>query len=119
KSGNTNNVRSGPGYAVTYTSYNLPSVIASPRGDSSQFFYGPDRSRWKQVATYGGTPETTIYIGNLMEKVTVGGTVLWRHYIAGAAGPVAVYTRKSNGDNDIHYLTRDHLGSVDSFTDAT
>lgn len=118
KSGNTNNVHSGVSHTVTYTSYNFPNTISRPAGDTSQFFYAPDRSRWKQAATYGGTTETTVYIGNLIEKVTVGTNVLWRHYIAGATGPVAVYTRKSSGTNEIHYFTRDHLGSVDSVSDA-
>ena len=40
----------------------------------------------------------------------------WKHYIAGASGPVAIYTRKSNGTNELHYLTQDHLGSVDCVT---
>jgi len=118
KSGNANNVHSGASHTVTYTSFNLPNSISRPGGDASQFFYAPDRSRWKQAATYGGTAETTVYVGNLIEKVTVGSTVLWRHYIAGGTGPVAVYTRKSSGTNEIHYLTRDHLGSVDSVTSA-
>lgn len=118
KSGNANNVRSGVNHTVTYTSYNLPNTISRLGGDASQFYYAPDRSRWKQAATYGGTAETTVYIGNLIEKVTVGTNVLWRHYIAGGTGPVAVYTRKSSGTNEIHYLTRDHLGSVDSVSNA-
>lgn len=118
KSGNANNVHAGSSHTVTYTSYNLPNLISRPGGDSSQFYYAPDRSRWKQAATYGSTAETTVYIGNLVEKVTVGTNVLWRHYIAGATGPVAVYTRKSSGTNEIHYFTRDHLGSIDSVSDA-
>ena len=53
-----------------------------------------------------------------MEKVTLGATTSWKHYIGGATGPVAVYTRKSSGVNEIHYLTQDHLGSVSAVTDA-
>jgi RHS repeat-associated protein len=36
----------------------------------------------------------------------------------GCRGPVAVYTRKSSGTNEIHYLTRDHLGSIDSVSNG-
>ncbi len=70
------------------------------------------------MASYGGTDETTIYIGGLVEKVTRSGVVAWQHYIGAGAGPVAVYTRKDTGTNAIHYLTTDHLGSVDSVTNA-
>lgn len=72
-------------------------------------------------ASYGGTPETTIYIGGLVEKVTLGAVspvTSWRHYVVGGAGPVAIYTRKSTGTNELHYVTRDHLGSIDSITNA-
>ena len=68
-------------------------------------------ARW-----YGGTSETTLYIGELMEKVTLGGVTSFRHYIAGGAGVAAVYIRKDTGANDVHYITHDHLGSIDSIT---
>lgn len=42
----------------------------------------------------------------------------WKHYIAGGSGTIATYTRKSNGTNELHYLTRDHLGSIDSVTNS-
>jgi RHS repeat-associated protein len=114
----TGNVESGSAHTIDWYSYNLPSQITGAPGNSSTFYYGPDRARWKQVASIGGTSETTIYIGGLIEKVTTGGITSWRHTIAGGNGPVAMYTRKSNGTNEIHYLTRDHLGSVDSISNA-
>lgn len=110
------NVSSRNGATLTWYSYNLPNTINGSAGNSSQFFYAPDRSRWKQVASYGGTSEETIYIGGLIEKVTLGGVTSWKHYISGGTGPVATYVRKNSGTNEIHYLTRDHLGSIDSVT---
>ena len=71
------------------------------------------------MASYAGTAETTIYIGGLLEKVTRSGVTSYKHLIAGGSGPVAVYTRKSDGTNQTHYLTRDHLGSVDSVTNSS
>lgn len=47
---------------------NLPNTISGPSSNSSQFFYAPDRARWKQVASYAGTSETTIYIGGLYRE---------------------------------------------------
>ena len=107
------------GFPVTWYSYNLPNTISASGSNSSQFFYAPDRSRWKQVAIFGGTTETTIYIGGLVEKVTLGAVTSWKHYIAGGSGPVAIYTRKSGAADEMHYLTRDHLGSVDSVTNGS
>ena len=39
------------GSTITWTSYNKPSEI-NANGETSEFWYAPDRSRWKQVATY-------------------------------------------------------------------
>jgi RHS repeat-associated protein len=113
------NVSSRNGSTITWYSYNLPNTISATGSNSSQFFYSPTRARWKQVASYAGTAETTIYIGGLLEKVTRSGVTSYKHLIAGGSGPVAVYTRKSDGTNQTHYLTRDHLGSVDSVTNSS
>jgi len=113
------NVSTRNGSTISWYSYNLPNTISASGSNSSQFFYAPDRSRWKQVASYSGTNETTVYIGGLIEKVSGVSLTSWRHFISGGSGPVAVYTRKSSGVNEIHYLTRDHLGSVDSVTTGT
>ena len=113
------NVSTRNGSTISWYSYNLPNTISASGSNSSQFFYAPDRSRWKQVASYGGTSETTIYIGGLIEKVTLGAVTSWKHYIAGGSGTVALYTRKSSGAHEMHYLTRDHLGSVDSVTNGS
>ncbi|MGH8525677.1 MAG: RHS repeat-associated core domain-containing protein, partial [Gammaproteobacteria bacterium] len=106
------------GFSITWTSYNLPSLINGAGGNSSAFSYGPERQRWKQQASYSGTPETTLYLGGLLEKVTLGSGTSWRHHILGGDGDVAIYTRKSSGSNEVHYLSKDHLGSTDVITDA-
>jgi RHS repeat-associated protein len=116
------NVNNRDGFGINWYSYNLPSLINGAGGSSSQFFYTAERERWKQVAMYGSTEEHTTYIGGLVEKRRLGGAggvTSWRHYIAGGSGPVAVYTRKSAGANELHYLTHDHLGSVDSISNST
>jgi RHS repeat-associated protein len=113
------NVGPSEAHTISWFSYNLPNTISASGNQSSQFFYGPNRARWKQVASYGGTSEQTIYIGGLIEKVTLGSVTSWKHYIAGGNGPAAVYTRKSTGTNELHYLTQDHLNSTDSVTSST
>ncbi|MBX5462131.1 MAG: hypothetical protein IRZ28_13715 [Steroidobacteraceae bacterium] len=82
-------------------------------------WYGPERNRWKQVATASGLTETTLYVGGILEKVTLLGVTSWKHYISGPSGPVAMYTRKSDGTQSTYYFTKDHLGSTDSITDAS
>ena len=109
------------GQTTTWYSYNLPNTINGGTGFSSQFFHTPGRERWKQAAVYGGTAETTTYIAGLVERVVLGGVTSWKHFTGGGSGPVAVYTRKTSGSPliETHYLTRDHLGSVDSVTSAS
>lgn len=97
---NNGNMNSRAGASITWYSYDLPNTINAASGNSSQFFYAPDRSRWKQVASYSGTSEQTIYIGGLVEKVTLGGATHWKHYIAGGTGVVATYIRHSTGTNE-------------------
>ena len=58
---------------ISWSSYDLPLTLSTQDGVSSQFAYGPNRSRWKQVAVYSAsTTETTLYLGGVMEKVTRG-----------------------------------------------
>jgi RHS repeat-associated protein len=117
------NVRNGS--AIAWTSYNLPSNIAKG-GNSAQFSYGASRARYKQVAVTaagGSLPagtETTIYIGGLFEKVTKPSGVLeYKHYVLAGKEPVAIKTLRSNSANDVRYLHKDHLGSVDAITNES
>jgi RHS repeat-associated protein len=115
---NNGNANARNGNAVSWYSYNLPNTISGGSGNQSQFFYTPDRQRWKQVGLYGGTQEETLYIGGLVEKATIGANVSWKHYIVGPTGPVAVHIR-SGATQATHYLTKDHVGSIDSITDSS
>ncbi|MGE0383050.1 MAG: RHS repeat domain-containing protein [Hyphomicrobium sp.] len=103
------NMNSYKGNSIAWTSYNLPSAI-NGAGQSSQFWYGPNRNRWKQVATYPSGSETTIYVGGILEKVTVPTGTGYRHYL-GAGSAKVVYTRWSTGTENTKYVTTDHLSS--------
>jgi hypothetical protein len=100
----------GMGSTVSWYSYNLPNTI-NLGGSASQFFYTPNRARWKQVANYGGATETTIYVGGILEKLTRGGVTEYRHRIPAGSSSTAVYVRRSSGSSSTYYTTRDHLGS--------
>lgn len=113
------NVQTRNGTSITWYSYNLPNTISQSGGNYSQFWYGPERNRWKQIA-YSGTTETTIYIGGLMEKMTKSSITTYKHYIQAPTGVAAVYLRKTSGSptEETYYLTHDHLGSTDRVLNA-
>jgi RHS repeat-associated protein len=108
------NMTSRGGSAVSFTSYNLPALI-NGAGASSQFWYTPERRRWKQVAQSPAGTETTIYVGGQLEKVTRSGGTEYRHTLA--AGSVQVVVTRSSSGQAIRYLPSDHLGSVSAVID--
>ncbi len=115
------NMTSRGGAPLGWTSFNLPSYVGAPGSSNfSQFWYGPDRSRWKQVARDTGVTETTLYVGGRLEKVTRSGVTAWRHYVESPTGVVAMVVRESTGSAPrVHYLLTDHLGSIDKVIRGT
>ncbi len=79
--------------------------------------YAPDRSRWKQISTYAGGSETTIYVGGLLEKLTTPTRAHWKHLIPTPSGQVQ-FIRRTDGTKDTFYVTTDHLGSTDAVLNA-
>jgi RHS repeat-associated protein len=105
------------GYAAAWTSFNQPSDISGGTS-SSQFFYDANHQRYKQLASYSGAAENTIYVGGLLEKMSNASGTAYRHYIP-AGNNTVVYARLSSGTNSTYYLTKDHLGSTAVITDQT
>lgn len=119
------NMTNRNGSTITWYSYNLPNRI-DQGSNYSQFFYGADRARYKQVAftAAGGSlptgTETTIYVGGLYERVTKpSGVIEHKHYIIAGNEAVAIRTLRSNSANDTRYLHKDHLGSLDVITNES
>ena len=113
------NMTTRAGSTNDWYSYNLPKVLRQGT-DTSEFFYGPSRERFKQIAVDGGSTETTIYIGGLLERVTKpSGVIEYKHNIAGDGSVVASYTRRSNAIYDTRYFTTDHLGSIDTISNES
>ena len=114
------NMTSRAGASISWTSENLPNRITSANGNSSQFWHGPAGNRWKQLASHAGATETTIYAGELMEKVTRAGVTTWRHYVLAPTGTAALHLRYNNGTAAAtRYLTHDYQGSTDKLLDAS
>ncbi|MEZ6074089.1 MAG: RHS repeat-associated core domain-containing protein, partial [Pirellulales bacterium] len=111
------NITTRNGSTVTWFANNKPKSIAG-NGQTSTFEYGPSGQYWKQTATYSNGPETTLYIGGLLEKVTNSTLTSWRHYIKANGRTVAIYSRASTGATNTIYPLTDHLGSTDAITDS-
>jgi RHS repeat-associated protein len=114
------NLATRNGLGQSWASYNLPTTLRIP-GYQSKFAYGPDRERWRQIATYQNGTETTHYVGSLLEKesTTSTGLTYWRHYVPTPGGSTVVISRNSNGTNSTTYVLPDHLGSSDTLLDES
>ncbi len=112
------NMTNRAGQSIAWTSADLPSQIGQG-AYASAFSYTPSRGRWKQVASYNGTTETTTYLGGLVEKVQRGAVTEYRHYIPAGAGSMAIHTRRSGASpaSSTYYVTGDHLGSATTVMD--
>jgi RHS repeat-associated protein len=112
------------GASQAWASFNLPVLIAQPIGGTtyqSQFSYGPDHQRWRQIASYSNGTETTLYAGGLLEKenTTPTGKTYWRHYVPTPSGMTIVVSRNSDATTSTAYLLTDHLGSSDATLDSS
>jgi RHS repeat-associated protein len=110
------------GASQAWASYNLPLQLAQPIAGTtyvSRFSYGPDRQRWKQVASYANGTETTHYVGGLLEKeqTTSTGITYWRHYVPTPTGHTILVSRTSDATSSGRYLLADHLGGTDTVLD--
>lgn len=106
------------GYNITWSSYNYPISI-NGQNKNVTLYYGPNRQYYEQVYSDGSSIEQTIYAGRLLEKVTLGSLVDWRHYIRVNNELVAIMSRQSTGTNVTHYALSDHQGSLAEITDGS
>jgi len=106
------------GTTLAWYASNLPKSITKDSQNSSTFQYTPSGQRWHQDYKVANVTYSHVYVGRLMEKVTQGATVDWKHYIFAEGQAVALYSRKSSGTNTLSYLLRDHQGSVDVITSS-
>ncbi len=113
------NMTSRSSTALTWFASNLPKAITKNSQNSSTFQYTPAGQRWRHAYKTANVTYTQVYIGSLLEKVTQGSAVDWKHYIFAEGQAVALYSRKSSGVNALSYLLRDALGSVDVITSST
>jgi RHS repeat-associated protein len=112
------NLTGGAGRVITWNSANLPTRIT--KGSAvTDFSYGPDRARYKQVSTVSGVTTTTFYVGKLYEQSTVGTQNTYKNYIHAGGRVVAIRETINSGTAVTKYLHQDHLGSTDVITSST
>ena len=102
-------------YSVVWTSYNYPAAITTS-SESTQFSYGPDRSRWQQ--NYNSGSEITNYIGGALEQVVTTSGVTYRHYVYAGNEPVAIQERTSSS-SPLVYMLLDHQGGIAGLLNAS
>ncbi|ACE83005.1 RHS repeat domain-containing protein [Cellvibrio japonicus] len=123
---NNGNQVGGYGRSIVYSSYDQPTSIAKGT-TTTEFNYGPDRSRWQRIDTKGLQKTYTQYLGNV-ERIEVHGSgiVEWKRYIAGAIYTLRT-TATTNGSGisygiqrtDKSFVYNDHLGSLDVVVNNT
>jgi RHS repeat-associated protein len=105
------------GQTITWTSYNYPSVI-NGNGKVLNFSYDAFRQRYSQDYNSNGVHEITQYVGDLLEKVTSGGVIDWRHYIKVGDRTIAIMSRQNPGTNTTRYILPDDQGSISKITNS-
>ena len=102
----------------TYTSGERPATI-SKSGKTATFTYNHAGKRTKMAVTGTGA-YTRIYLGGNYEHEVSGNTTTERLYLGGTAySAPAVAIRTNNGAWALHYINRDHLGSIVTVTNAS
>lgn len=107
------NMTSGGGRSITYASFNKPKTI-SYNGKTDTFTYDANDNRI--IKSLNTPASSTIYIGNIYEKYSVGTTVYNKHYIYAGASLVAVYDSTAA---TTRYFHTDHIGSIDTISNET
>ncbi len=118
------------GQTLAWRGDDLPALVRDQASSGepvyqSEFAYGPNGERWRQIATFYNGTETTVSIAGLFEKSSsssYSGTVVYRHWIPAPDGTlvqIAVARNAGPGSLTTRYITRDHLGSVDAVLSST
>jgi RHS repeat-associated protein len=122
------NMVSRSGAAVTWSTFNYPAAINQAGGNTSTFYYGANRNRYRQVSIDAGVTENRVTVaGGAFEKLIRGTTVEYRHFIQAGAKVVAIVKRGATtalpttivpANSSVYYLHSDHLGSTDVITNS-
>lgn len=113
---NGNMISDSSGRSITFDFFNRPIQVAKT-GATASFIYDSADMLVKQTLVNASTTTTTLYIGELYEKVTTGSMTEHNHYILAEGEKVAIFTKRSDSTSNTYYMHKDHLGSTDVITD--
>jgi RHS repeat-associated protein len=116
------NMTNRNGTTINWSSYNLPIHIQRPSGEYSDFLYGADRDRYRQIEGAGALQSIRHYASpGLFESLTwnSGASRVDYHYIYANGRAVAQFTASNVETDTLEYLHRDHQGSVVATTSDT
>jgi RHS repeat-associated protein len=105
-----------PEGTISYTSFDLPKSIATT-GNTTTFKYDATGTRVWKSSTIGGT---TVYVGGLYERRTVGGAK--QHVfnlVAGGRQIGQVIRKESDHSETTEYIHADSLGSSEAATNSS
>jgi RHS repeat-associated protein len=102
--------------AVNYSGFNKPTRIEAG-GKLTTFDYDTEHNRYKRVDANlnGSDGTTTYYIGNVQIVSGSDGSVTHKRYL----GSYAIAQSNGVGEQQLSYLHKGHLGSLDVVTNAT
>jgi RHS repeat-associated protein len=107
------NMTSGKGRTIRYAHFDKPTYIHNAQGTTT-FAYDTSRRRYKRETTEGSIKTTTYYVGNVEHVYKNGVYSEVRRYL-----PDAIQTQYvATGATRIRYLHKDHLGSINTITNA-
>ena len=100
--------------AIEYNAQNNPSRVTAPGNKTVDFKYSPDNTLASQTIDIDGQTQRTLYYHNGLYEITKTATDLYETQYLG--GYLLQKKRIFDGE-EVQYLYRDHLGSLDSITD--
>ncbi|MDR2215146.1 MAG: hypothetical protein LBE59_04815, partial [Nevskiaceae bacterium] len=107
------------GANISWTSDNYPSSVPVPGGTAALTYNGNRELIRRQIPHPSGAMETTVYVGELVERRILNGIHDWRHYIKVNGQTVAIVSRQSNGAKAITYTLGDVQGSPAVFANSS
>jgi RHS repeat-associated protein len=112
---NGNMLQGGGRSRIDYNTVDKPTLIEAG-SQRTEFAYGFGGVRFKRIDSDGSSRKETLYVGNVEFTKTNGMMSLIQRHLAGVA--VELDYLGANARQELHYLYRDHLGSVTVMTDA-
>jgi RHS repeat-associated protein len=118
---NNGNMTSGDGLAISYNDDNKPTQVTR-NGTTSNFSYGADGMRYKQVTSSGATTTTTYYVGSVERQQKVTGTtttIVDKTYLGGHTVLMTPVQGAFTEPSRIVHTLHDRLGGVDTLLDGS